>query len=183
MRLLTRTTLIAGLLCALYLADTVKVQADPVVFTINNSVQTVTAGSTITFAATISNPNFESFHWQAGVYAPGPWGLLQAVDFPNSIQPTFFPAVFPGLTTMTGDYLSFALLPNATPGVYTGNLQLSPDFRDGVFHLLQVPVTVTIVPPGEVPEPTSMLLFGTGLLGSAVVLRRRLKNKFKSAVG
>ena len=182
MRLLAKTTLIAGLLCALYLAATVQVQADPVVFTINNSVQTVTAGSTITFNATISNPNFDSFHWQAGVYAPGPAGLLQIVDFANSIQPTFFPAVFPGLTTMTGDYLSFALLPNATPGVYTGNVQLSPDFGDLVFHLIQVPVTVTIVAPVEVPEPTTMLLLGTGLLSSSVVLRRRLKNKARSTV-
>jgi hypothetical protein len=183
MRLLTRTTLITGLLCALYVAATVQVKADPVGFTINNPVQTVTAGSTITFEATISNPNFDSFHWQAGVYAPGPSGLLQIVDFANSIQPTFFPAVFPGLTTMTGDYLSFALLPNATPGVYTGNIQLSPDFRDGVFHLLQVPVTVTIVSPNEIPEPTSMLLLGSGLLSSAVALRRRRKNKSRSPIG
>jgi hypothetical protein len=106
----------------------------------------------------------------------GPGGLLAQVDGIPLIPPTSpFPGVFPGLTTISGDYLELPISINATPGTYFANLQLIALLRDGTIQVPQTLVQVTILPPGAVPEPTSMLLFGTGLMGSAGVVRWRRK--------
>ena len=188
MRNVTRPILTVGLLFVLYLGATAQAQADPVIFNLTNPIQTVTAGTRVTFIATITNPNTEAFLINGrGVSGGGPGGILSVVGGsgvllpPDSPFPTY-PISFPALTTLSGSYLDLVIPLNATPGTYTGNMQLGVLFADGSFQIPPpVNISVTIIPPGEVPEPTSMLLFGTGLLGSAGALRWRRK-RVKSSV-
>ncbi|HKE56082.1 MAG TPA: PEP-CTERM sorting domain-containing protein [Pyrinomonadaceae bacterium] len=178
MRNLTKRALLAGFLCALSLCAAAQVQADPIVFNVANPVQTVTAGSSVTFAVSITNPNNLTFELQRGMNAFGPGGLLAQVDGIPLIPPTSpFPGIFPNLATISGDYLELPISVNATPGTYFANLQLIALLQGGGIQVQQALVQVTILPPGEVPEPTSILLLSTGLLGSAGAFRWRRKRR------
>jgi hypothetical protein len=57
--------------------------------------------------------------------------------------------------------------PSASIGLSIEDLNPTPGTAGDDFTLAAVPAAVT-------PEPTSMLLFGTGLLGVALVMRKRL---------
>lgn len=64
--------------------------------------------------------------------------------------------------TYTGTFGTSSFAPTFTPGVYPGLNQDSPDTES---------VTVTI---SQSPEPSSLALFGTGMLGLVGVVRRKL---------
>jgi hypothetical protein len=66
------------------------------------------------------------------------------------------------------------------PQLFSGPTS-SPTFLTGVFpgydYLLSMPATMTIAPAtSPVPEPSSMILFGTGILGAAGALKRKLRS-------
>jgi len=69
----------------------------------------------------------------------------------------------PGTGTLTGAY-ELHMLANGTPpgGPIHSTTLLSGDFKDE--HV-----------PSKIPEPASLILFGTGMIGIAGIVRRRMK--------
>jgi hypothetical protein len=66
------------------------------------------------------------------------------------------------------------------PQLFSGPTS-APTFLTGVFpgydYLLSMPATMTITPAtSPVPEPSSMVLLGTGILGAAGALKRKLRS-------
>lgn len=66
------------------------------------------------------------------------------------------------------------------PQLFSGSLS-APTFLIGVFtgydFLVPGPATITIAPATTTaPEPSSMILLGTGILGAAGALKRKLRN-------
>ena len=107
------------------------------------------------FEEQIANPNNGLYNWAV-------WYLFDPTDVQNKL------AGNPDLATIEG-YASAALALHLTPG-YSG-------FADITIY--------TPIPPNgaqeffgwdsPTPEPSSLALFGSGILGIAVVLRRRMK--------
>lgn len=57
---------------------------------------------------------------------------------------------------------------------YLGNNPTIDEVYSGMAHSTQGPLSSGEIVPGTTPEPTSIALFGSGILGIAGVLRRRL---------
>ena len=77
-----------------------------------------------------------------------------------------------GSTTNTGYELETINF-NVTAGTAgTHNLSFNDDWIQGDFYLDNT--SLTMVPPSSTPEPGSLVLFGSGMLGLAGLLRRKL---------
>lgn len=123
---------------------------------LNNALNLYLAAGYL-FEQQIASPNNGLLNWAI-------WYLFDPTDVSNSLSGN------PGdLSTVEG-YASAALGMNLTPG--------SAGFANIFIY--------TAIPPGSAqeffgwdsptPEPGSMALFGTGVIGVAVVMRRRMKN-------
>jgi hypothetical protein len=170
MFLVKKTLFTVFTVALLYMGAAINSQATPVVLTITNPVQSVQQGGSVIFAGTVTNPNTQAFTISAvGVSSGSPASTF-------FLPPNFVTNV-PALTTVSGGILGFNIASNATPGTFVFTLSLQGRVPGGTTETSNFfPVTINVLSPtAAVPEPTTMLLLGTGLAGIAAKVRRRRK--------
>jgi len=155
--------------------------ADSIAFSLSNPNQTTVAGGTVTFQATVTadagntgtiSLNFDTFNG-ADPLIPGDVYINDNDFFANF----FFPSYNPGDAPFTDDLFTVTLPSDAPVGyVYFGTftLQGGNDFTTDD-NLGTVDFSVTVIPASTsaVPEPSSLMLLGTGLAGIFATFKRK----------
>src|SRR5262249_43443889 len=128
MRLLSKVILVIACFAVVFVLTPASAKADQVVLTITNPIQSSTAGGTVTFAATLTNPNAQAFTLTLITIqsSSGPGGIVPiiAVLGAGATSPV------PGLTTVPAS-ISLTFRVTAAPGTYTGVAFFTGHLPDG----------------------------------------------------
>ena len=152
-------------------------RADNITFSLDNPSQSAASGGSVTFLATVTAPasNTSIFYLNSDAVNANPFdaGDASYVDDGGFIN-NFLPVSFsPGYVDV--NQLFTVTLPLDVPSgfVYSGTftLQGGIDFSD-YDDLATESFSVTAM-NATTPEPSGLLLVGTGLAGTLAVLRRR----------
>ena len=171
MKRLFLTTAVLALLAMLPAAA----QADPVTITLPGTLNISPGGSALGVQGSISNGGAPIFWITSGnLTITGPAGIT----FNDSAFLTNAPLnVAPG--TSTGNFSFFDIFVSAAvaPGTYLGTFTVIGGPVQGSDSMtLTKDFNIVVGQVGAVPEPTSMLLLGSGLGGAWLARRRKQKN-------
>jgi hypothetical protein len=161
------------LLSSRTLADTVDVS-------LSAPVQSGTAGSTVSFDATVSTPGKNSgtlFMNGDGFNVPSPLAMDDSGFFNN-----FFPLSLDPGDSFTDTLFSIVLPSDVAAGVYTGSFTIlggADMFAQDTLGTVDWEVDVAPT-PSAVPEPESLMLLATGLPGLAVLVQRKWRRSSDS---
>jgi len=150
------------------------VSADPIVLTLNTPSQSAAAGSLLSFQGSFSN---------AGV----PASFINSISLSLVGSPAgftfdaneFFAAVplivDPGFTVAATNFFSVLIDLSVAPGLYSGSFSVLggvDEFDENVVATHEFTIQVD-ASTSQVPEPATLLLFGTGLSWLTALARKR----------
>ncbi|MCM3871126.1 MAG: PEP-CTERM sorting domain-containing protein [Pyrinomonadaceae bacterium] len=155
----------------------ISVKADPLTLTLTNPNQIGTVGSTLTFAGSVTNVAVPAVQIVSSQITFNDGGGTLLFDDSPFISNFLFQTVAPGATLGPLDMFTVEILAGAAPGTYSGVFSILYDNGTNTLETNLFTFSVTVQPTGApIPEPTTILLLGSGLTGIASLVRRRKRN-------
>jgi len=168
---LKRSTLIAVALTVIYFGAAARTNADPLVLIVDNPNPTAASGTWITFTGTLTNSTLLAFDIQGFGITHSP-GLIDFGDI--AVPPNFLTDPGP-MSSVSGGVLSVRISPTIEPGSYFAMVVVNGLFANGSSGSASYELNITVTNPSAVPEPSSILLLGTGLISAGALARRYRK--------